>query len=371
MLPDAADVLGAWDFSRDTSSDTIFDIGPNRLHGVIVNQPTRAMRGHNWTGEYSDWRQAPDQYGAIHFHDDDLVDACWESDFAYTIPDGLRSGVYAVRLDSGGFDYWMPFFVRPPRGTATSKVAFLASTATYTVYLNNRGRFMSLATERTQGRLMFMDAIDELLVTDTTMGLSTYDRHSDGSGVAYSSRHRPLQNFRPTGRHWNFNLDLFIIDWLEHLGGDYDVITEEDLHREGLDLLRPYQVVLTGSHPEYDFAGNAGCHAGVSTPGWPLHVYGRQRLLLAHRPSSDARRGHRGSPSGGRTARLERPARRISPQFFRRIRRLVARQRAGAAMPGGRRFHQPGLRSLQLLPPHAGSGGPAHRLGVRRDRRRR
>jgi N,N-dimethylformamidase len=35
------------------------------------------VRGHNWTGEYTDWRQAPDQYGAIHFHDDDLADACW------------------------------------------------------------------------------------------------------------------------------------------------------------------------------------------------------------------------------------------------------------------------------------------------------
>jgi N,N-dimethylformamidase len=30
------------------------------------------------------------------------------------------------------------------------------------------------------------------------------------------------------------------------------VITEEDLHREGLKLLAPYRVVLTGSHPEYD-----------------------------------------------------------------------------------------------------------------------
>jgi N,N-dimethylformamidase len=69
-------------------------------------------------------------------------------------------------------------------------------------------------------------------------GLSTYDRHLDGSGVAFASPHRPLQNFRPTGRHWNFNLDLFIIDWLEHLGGDYHVVTEEDLHREGLDLRR-------------------------------------------------------------------------------------------------------------------------------------
>ena len=71
-------------------------------------------------------------------------------------------------------------------------------------------------------------------------------------GVAYSSRLRPVQNFRPSGRQWNFNIDLFIVDWLERLGGDYDVITEEDLHREGLDLLKPYRVVLTGCHPEYD-----------------------------------------------------------------------------------------------------------------------
>jgi N,N-dimethylformamidase len=246
------DAVAAWDFSRDMSGDTIRDLGPNRLHGVIVNQPTRAVRGHNWTGEQDDWRRAPEQYAAIHFHDDDLADACWEPDFAYTVPAGLRSGIYAVRLDCDGFENWIPFFVRPPKGTAASRVAFLASTATYTVYLNNRGRYLTLGTERMQGRLMFMDEIDELLITNPEMGLSTYDRHADGSGVAYASRLRPSQNFRPTGRHWNFNLDLFIIDWLEHLGGDYDVITEEDLHKEGLDLLRPYQVVLTGSHPEYD-----------------------------------------------------------------------------------------------------------------------
>jgi len=35
-----------------------------------------------------DWRRAPEQYGAIHFHDDDLEDAGWEPDFALTLPDG-------------------------------------------------------------------------------------------------------------------------------------------------------------------------------------------------------------------------------------------------------------------------------------------
>lgn len=288
-LPGQEEVLAAWDFSRDMGSDTIRDVGPNRLHGVIINQPTRAMRGHNWTGEQSDWRQAPDQYGAIHFHDDDLADACWQSDFAYTVPADLRSGVYAVHLDANGFDYWIPFFVRPPRGSATSAVAFLASTATYTVYLNNRGRFLTLGTERFQGRLMFMDAIDELLVTCPEMGLSTYDRHSDGSGVAYASRHRPLQNFRPTGRHWNFNLDLFIVDWLEHLGGDYDVITEEDLHREGLELLQPYKVVLTGSHPEYDSVEMLDAMQAYLRQGGRLMYMGGNGFYwrIAHHPTRD------------------------------------------------------------------------------------
>src|SRR5215471_4780520 len=219
-------VVGAWDFGKDITTDEIRDLGPWRLNGVIVNQPTRAVPGHNWNGSEMDWRKAPEQYGAIHFHDDDLVDACWESDFGFPVPLGLRSGIYAAKLTSDDFEFCVPFFVRPPRGEVHSCVAFLASTATYTAYLNTRDRHLTLATERLHGRLTVMDAIDLMLVEFPEMGLSTYDRHSDGTGVAYSSRLRPERNFRPTGRHWNFNVDLFIIDWLERLGGDYDVITD-------------------------------------------------------------------------------------------------------------------------------------------------
>src|SRR5581483_11042999 len=187
-----------------------------------------------------------------HFHDADLVDARWATQLEFTIPPDPRSGIYAAKLTAAGFTFWSPFFVRPPRGTARAPVAFLASTATYIAYLNYRARYLSLVGERYQGRLMIMDGIDALQLHHPEMGLSTYDRHSDGSGVAYSSRHRPVTNLRPNGRHWNFNIDLFIVDWLEKFGGDDDVITEEDLHREGLGLLEPYSVVLTGCHPEYD-----------------------------------------------------------------------------------------------------------------------
>ena len=35
------------------------------------------------------------------------------------------------------------------------------------------------------------------------------------------------------------------------MGHRYDVVTDEDLHAEGLELLAPYKVVLTPTHPEY------------------------------------------------------------------------------------------------------------------------
>ncbi|HRY25796.1 MAG: N,N-dimethylformamidase [Geminicoccaceae bacterium] len=283
------ELVAAWDFSLDIGGEAIIDTGPNRLHGTIVNLPTRAVHGHNWTGCINDWTQAPEQYGAIHFHDDDIVDACWTVDFSFEVTSAQRSGVYAAKLTAGDFVFWVPFFVSPPKGEARSKVAFIASTATYTVYLNNKGRFLSSATEVYQGRVTVMDEIDSLLFEYPAMGLSTYDRHSDGTGVAYASRHRPVHNFRPTGRHWNFNLDLCIIDWLEHLGGDYDVITEEQLHEEGMGLLAPYNVVITGSHPEYDSLDMLDAFQAYLRRGGRLMYMGGNGFYwrIAHHPTRD------------------------------------------------------------------------------------
>jgi N,N-dimethylformamidase len=106
-------------------------------------------------------------------------------------------------------------------------------------------------TEALQGRLTVLDASDILLMEHPELGYSTYHRHNDGSGVCYSSRLRPATNIRPTGRFWNYCTDLCIIDWLDRSGLPFDVVTDDDLHAEGLDLLTPYRVLLTGSHPEY------------------------------------------------------------------------------------------------------------------------
>ena len=123
-----ADPLAAWDFSLDIGSYRITDTGPHGLHGQAVNMPTRGMTGHNFTGAQTSFRLAPREYGAIYFHDDDVEDVGWEPDFQFTIPPDLPSGVYAARLRAGDDEDYLPFCVRPPRGTATSRIAVLMPT---------------------------------------------------------------------------------------------------------------------------------------------------------------------------------------------------------------------------------------------------
>jgi len=232
------DAIAAWDFSTDISSRKVNDTSANKLNGRTSNMPARAMTGHDWKAYDNNYRQVPQQYGAIHFHDDDLDDVAWKVDFEYQVPVTLKSGVYAVRLRAGNGEDYVPFFVRPKKGTATNRIAFLAPTFTYLAYGNSNSGVPQL--------------------------LSLYSYHSDGSGVCYSSRLRPILTMRPKvvpivaatglrnpGSAGGFNADLFLIDWMEAKGFKYDVITDEDLNAEGAALLKPYKVVVTGAHPEY------------------------------------------------------------------------------------------------------------------------
>src|SRR5260370_20512726 len=105
--------------------------------------------------------------------------------------------------------------------------------------------------ELTMGALPTVDMTDVLLAEHPEFGSSTYDVHKDGFGVGHASARRPLFNMRPTGRVWNFAMELCLIDWLEAPGIAYDVISEHELQERGGELLTPYRVVLTPSPPEY------------------------------------------------------------------------------------------------------------------------
>ncbi len=86
---------------RGVPTDHVRDVAGLDLFGICVNQPARGMTGWNWDCSEECYRHAPELYGAIHFHDDDLDDCGWETDVALTIPDDMRSGVYALRVAPG------------------------------------------------------------------------------------------------------------------------------------------------------------------------------------------------------------------------------------------------------------------------------
>jgi len=240
-------LLGAWDFAQGIATEQIFDLSPAKRHGWTMQMPTRAVRGVRWDGSVQRWQDDPDQYGAIHFHEDDLVDAGWTPDFSWTVPADVPSGVYAVKLSLGGSVDYVPFFIRPGRGQKKAPIAYLASTATYLAYANQRFDDM----DGTIGDFKPRYPEDHWLRRHPEVGLSLYDYHADGSGVHFSSRLRPVLNMRPKITTWSFNADTNITNWLHGIGQLFDVITDEDLHRSGAEILDGYRVVITGTHPEY------------------------------------------------------------------------------------------------------------------------
>ena len=247
--------VAVWDFAADIGSARVTDASGRHHHGVAVNMPMRAVTGHNFSGREVCFRLAPDEYGAIFFHDDDLEDARWQVDFAYPVPADLPSGVYAAKLRAEDAEEYIPFFVRPRRGTRTAPVAVLLPTYTYLAYANEHITWRNPDSPVPHDPLDFLEPADHYV--DAHRLMSAYDHHADGTGVAFSSRLRPVLNLRPKYRTallrapQHFAADLYLTDWLAATGHRFDVLTDEDLHAEGAGLLRPYKVVLTGNHHEY------------------------------------------------------------------------------------------------------------------------
>lgn len=257
-------LLAAWDFSRRMTTQTICDISPYQLDGRIHNAPARAMTGWLWKGQELDWKLRPDLYTAIHFHSTDVYDTGWEVDFTLILPDDLHSGVYAIRLIPDGDEdaaYYCVFALRPPRDRPSGNtVAFLFPTCSYLAYANHRLGLDVPGTEIGMGRAVEMDRHHMFLQDNPGIGFSVYETHDDDSGVFHTSRLRPIVDLQPKvlsylggygSNIWQFNADTHILGWLDHIGADHDVITDEDMHTEGLRLLERYNVIITGTHPEY------------------------------------------------------------------------------------------------------------------------
>ncbi|MVT64665.1 N,N-dimethylformamidase large subunit [Bradyrhizobium pachyrhizi] len=251
------EIVAAWDFSQRINQQTFPDVGPHGCDGTLVNVPTRAVRGSNWTGSEMNWRHAPQHYGAIHFHDDDLSDCKWAESLSLAISPEWDSGIYGLEVQNELGTDIIPFYVLPAKQAPRKPIAVLASTFTHMAYANHaRGNFDEAFRARVRAWQAYPWNPDDV----REFAASTYNYHSDGSGVSLSSRLRPILTMRPGFLTFNdpvgsglrhFPADTHLVSWLNHHGFDFDIVTDEDLDDDGISAIEGYKVLVTGSHPEY------------------------------------------------------------------------------------------------------------------------
>jgi hypothetical protein len=274
-----------------------------------------------------------------------------------TVPADLKSGIYAMRLrigpGTGIAEEYIVSVVRPAKPTA--KLAFLVPSASYLAYANESLSFDAQIIQPMTGQPPVVTDLDIETYEHREYGLSTYDHYEDDAGVCFSSYLRPIINMRPKYRMssmnitWQFPADLSIVAWLDHMGYDCDFITDEDLHREGVDLLRPYLCVMTGTHPEYV----SERMLDVCRRRRPAHLHGRQWLLLGRGLRSGKSCQHGGAQARFRNARLGGQTGRTLPTNHWRKERPVVQPRSCAAKANGRRLHSRGLRNVGAVPKNA------------------
>jgi N,N-dimethylformamidase len=300
-------LVADWDFVTDADDAVIRSRVPGGPDALAVHHPAPGVPGHAWTGRETAFFRAPDQFNALYFHTDDLEDAGWQPSFTVTMPEDAGSGVYAAQLRSANGEDTVPFFVRAATGRPTARVLFLAPTLSYLAYANEHSAAEVHADNAEFDITAFFQAEDRYATAVPVSGL--YDHHPDGTGVWYSSWRKPIVSMRPSyhlpvarSAH-QLGADLHIIDWLEEKDIAHDVATDHDLHDDGVALLAPYRVVVTGSHPEYwtermldaleAYLASGGrlMYMGANGFYWVTSVSPSRRHLI------EVRRGRRGTAS--------------------------------------------------------------------------
>lgn len=215
-------------------------------HLEVINDPTFSCASLRWDGSVHDPRLARDHYDAIHLHEDDVGALDWPDSHHVDVPEDAEGGVYAFKVTARAGTEEVPFFVRPSRPRAA--VAFLVPTLTYAAYSDEalpQERFPWVCDDRGH-RFAQSNGL-----------LSLYDVHADGSGVSLKNIDHPKANLRGdyryplSGSPHLLPVDLHLLRFCHSEGIPFDLMTDGDLHAEGVAALRPYVGLFTGSHHEY------------------------------------------------------------------------------------------------------------------------
>ena len=109
-----------------------------------------------------------------------------------------------------------------PEPDKESEIALLLPIASYMAYGNDRLGMDGGGAELLNNILNVINPHEIFLNDHVEYGGSLYDAHSDGSGICYSSRLRPLVNMRPKrqgtlggisgSKLWQFPADTHITD---------------------------------------------------------------------------------------------------------------------------------------------------------------
>lgn len=276
--PVDAPLLAAWDFSKNLASRVLSSSVSGGEAGFLPKGGDRGVTGHNWSGRSDSFLEVPDEYGAVHFHDDEMIDADWQVSLEFAIPASLRSGVYRVLLEGDGCSDSYPLIVRGAPGSRAD-VLFLVPTHTYVAYANERLAEFDLSAVIAHTVVLVED--EKFMLATPEFGKSCYDLHSDGSPVRYSSRRRCIVNTRPGYHNWitdayrHFPADMYTLEFIERSGLTYEVATDDDVDAQGIGLFSRYKTVVTGGHPEYwTWNGRAALDQYLSTGGRAMYLGG-------------------------------------------------------------------------------------------------
>ena len=143
----------------------------------------------------------------------------WDTSFQLLVPPEWRSGIYAARCtDPHGSDSYVVFIVKPV-WEQRADIAVLANTNTWNAY-NSWG-----------GRCKYTP--------------------SGHAPVLSFERPNPLTTPIDDGNvNHTTRAELWVLNWLENEGYDFDVYSDYDFHL-GMDDFARYKVLILTTHPEY------------------------------------------------------------------------------------------------------------------------